>query len=43
MDRQLAIDDLGADLEPATLGLRFQAVLDGIFNQGLQHHRREDR
>src|SRR5882724_10588832 len=28
MDRQLGIDDLGADLEAATLGLRLQAMLD---------------
>src|SRR6266542_1394525 len=43
VDSQLAIDDLGIDLQPATLGLRFQPVLDGVFHQGLQHHRGEDR
>src|SRR5439155_5768142 len=43
MDGQLAIDDLGTDLEPAALGPRFQAMFDGVFHQGLQHHRWEHR
>src|SRR5882672_3778514 len=43
MNGQPAIDDLGTDLQPTTLGLWFQAMLDGVFHQSLQHHRREDR
>src|ERR1700674_4217662 len=43
MDGQLAFNDLGTDLNAATLGLRFQPMLDGVFHQGLQHHRWEDR
>src|SRR5450631_2002668 len=43
MDRQLAIDDLCADLKQATLGLRFEAMFYRVFHQGLQHHRWEDR
>jgi hypothetical protein len=40
---ELAIGDLGADLQPPALGLRFQAMLDRILHQSLQHHRREQR
>src|SRR6266700_3772579 len=43
MHGQLAIDDLRTDLKAATVGLRFQAMFDGVFHQGLQHHRWEDR
>src|SRR6185369_17858413 len=42
MDRQLPIGDLGADLDLPALGFRLQAMLDRVFHQGLQHHRRED-
>src|SRR2546421_3444917 len=43
MDCQLAVNERGTDLEPPTLDLRFQAMLDRVFHQGLQHHRWEDR
>src|SRR2546425_2886335 len=43
MDGQLAVDDLGTDLESASFRLRFQAMSDGVFHQRLQHHRWEDR
>src|ERR1700681_1785895 len=43
MDCQLAVDECGTDLEPPTLDLGFQAMFDGVFHQGLQHHRWEDR
>src|SRR5690349_4233501 len=34
--RQLPIDDFGSDLQPAALGLRLEAMLDGVLHQRLQ-------
>ena len=43
VDRELAVDDLGVDLDPAAGGLRLQAVLDRVLHERLQHHRRKYR
>jgi hypothetical protein len=40
---EFPIDDLRADLDAAPFGLRFEAMLDRVFDERLQHHRREYR
>src|SRR5438046_2658140 len=43
MNCELTIDDFGTDLQPPAFGLGLQSMLDGVFDEGLQHHRGEYR